>query len=56
MKPAPALSEYGMASGDPAWAELALKTYDVLQAHAADNYRGGCYEFLERDLLKKVVG
>ena len=45
-----------MASGDPRGLEWALKTYDVLQAHAADNYRGGYYEFLERDWSKKRPG
>lgn len=51
-----ALSEYGMASGDPRGLEWALKTYEVIQAKAADNCFGGYYEFLERDWTKKKPG
>jgi len=51
-----ALSEYGMASGDPRGVEWALKTYDLLQTKAADNCYGGYYEFLEQDWAKKRPG
>ncbi len=44
-----ALSEYGMASGDPRGVEWAVKTYEMLQTLAADNCHGGYYEFLERE-------
>lgn len=50
------LSEYYMASKDPRGLEWALKTYDVLQSKIADNFRGGYYEFLERDFSKKRPG
>jgi len=51
-----ALSEYGMASGDPRGHEWALRTYEVLQTKVADNCHGGYYEFLERDWAKKRPG
>ncbi len=51
-----ALSEYGMASGDPRGVEWALRTYDMIQTRAADNCYGGYYEFLERDWSKKRPG
>ena len=51
-----ALSEYGMASGDPRGLEWAMRTYELLQTHIADNWRGGYYEFLERDWTKKRPG
>lgn len=51
-----ALSEYSMASGDKQAIEWAVKTYETLQNLAADNYRGGYYEFLERDWAKKRPG
>ncbi|HOV73579.1 MAG TPA: AGE family epimerase/isomerase [Candidatus Hydrogenedentes bacterium] len=50
------LSEYARASNDPRGLEWALKTYQVLQTEAADNYAGGYYEFLERDWAKKRPG
>ncbi len=51
-----ALSEYGMASGDHRGIEWAVRTYEAMQALAADNWRGGYYEFLERDWSKKKPG
>ena len=51
-----ALAEYGMASGDPRGLDWALKTYELLQTHVADNCYGGYYEFLERDWAKKKPG
>ncbi|HOE67112.1 MAG TPA: AGE family epimerase/isomerase [Candidatus Hydrogenedentes bacterium] len=51
-----ALSEYGMASGDHRGLEWAIRTYETLQTLAADNCRGGYYEFLERDWSKKKPG
>ena len=51
-----ALSEYGMASGDPRGLEWADATYRLLQEYAADNAYGGYYEFLDRDWSKKKPG
>ncbi len=51
-----ALSEYGMASGDHRGMEWAVKTFETLQAFAADNRYGGYYEFFERDWTKKRPG
>ncbi len=51
-----ALSEFGMASGDPRGFEWALKTFETLQIEAADNCNGGYAEFLERDWSKKKPG
>jgi mannobiose 2-epimerase len=51
-----ALSEYGMASGDHRGIEWAVRTYETLQTLGADNWRGGYYEFLERDWSKKKPG
>lgn len=51
-----ALSEYAMASGDLEGLEWAVKTYETLQTLAADNFRGGYYEFLERDWRPKPPG
>ena len=51
-----AMSEYAMASGNPLGIHYARKTYDALQINAADNCRGGYYEFLERDWSKKPPG
>ena len=50
------LSEYARASQDPRGLEWALKTYQMFQTEAADNYAGGYYEFLERDWGKKRPG
>ena len=51
-----AMSEYGMASGDPRGLEYAMKTYTALQTQVADNCYGGYYEFLDRDWAKKRPG
>ena len=51
-----ALSEYGMASGDPRGVEWALKTFETLQTNVADNCNGGYYEFLDEDWSKKRPG
>jgi len=49
-------AEYAMASGDPRGLEYALKTYQAIQTNMADNWRGGYYEFCERDWAKKRPG
>jgi len=50
------LAEYAMASGDPRGLAWALKAYEAVQVHMADNCHGGYYEFLERDWAKKKPG
>ena len=51
-----ALSEYGMASGDLRGMEWAVRTYETVQALAADTLNGGYYEIFERDWRKKGPG
>ncbi|MBL8093805.1 MAG: AGE family epimerase/isomerase [Anaerolineales bacterium] len=42
-----ALSEYTLATGDLRGLDYAGRTFDLLQKHAADTFRGGYYENLE---------
>lgn len=44
-----ALSEHALLTGDSIALELARKTFDWLQIHAADTRHGGYFEHLERD-------
>ncbi len=44
-----ALTEYYLATGDQKALDYAIKTFDLLQEHCADAFRGGYYENLEPD-------
>jgi cellobiose epimerase len=44
-----ALAEYGLATGEAEPRRLAQETFDLLQAHCADNGHGGYLENLEPD-------
>lgn len=51
-----ALSEYGMASGDPRAIEMAEETYETITRLAADGEHGGFFEFMERDWRRRAGG
>ncbi|MBP9002501.1 MAG: AGE family epimerase/isomerase [Candidatus Hydrogenedentes bacterium] len=51
-----AMSEYGMASGDPRGLEYAMKTYEAIKIKAADFENGGVGEFFEEDWTLKKPG
>ncbi len=44
-----ALAEYYIATGDQIALDYAIRTFDLLQRHCVDVYRGGYYENLEPD-------
>jgi mannose 2-epimerase len=44
-----ALSEYTLATGDSRGVEYAERTFDLLQKHAADTFRGGYFEMFGPD-------
>ena len=51
-----ALSQYGLATGDPRGKEYACRTFDLLQKYAADTFNGGYYENLEPDWTISEAG
>lgn len=51
-----ALSEFAMASGHPEALDYAVRTYETLEALAADNAWGGFAEFFEEDWSPRPTG
>ena len=51
-----ALAEYSLAGGEPAALELAGRTFELLQLHAADTAHGGYLENLEADWTPSAPG